>query len=126
MRGCAENDRFCTKNDEYCTKNDGIQLAADRQRFPSGNGTLALLAAWLHENGDFLLGVYTAAGNETCSTGGRRVPGEPNARGVPGSCDGVTAAVCLPQCKSSHSSIENQAVLPLKNDDFGKMMILVK
>ena len=74
----------------------GGELAAVRRRFPSGNGSLAELAMWLHAR-QFLLGAYTAAGNETCSTGGRSIPGEPGARGVPGGCDGVTPEICLPQ-----------------------------
>jgi alpha-galactosidase len=97
-------------------RTDGGELAADRRRFPSGNGTLAELAAWLHGNGDFLLGVYTAAGNETCSAGGRNIPGEPNARGVPGSCDGVTAAVCLPQYQRDADTMTGWGIDAVKLD----------
>ena len=50
---------------------------ADPERFPSG--TLKPLADWLHAR-NFSFGMYTSAGNETCSTGGRRIPGEPGAR----------------------------------------------
>ena len=57
-------------------------MRADTQRFPSGS--LKPLADWLHDR-NFSFGMYTALGNETCSTGGRRVPGNPQARGVPGS-----------------------------------------
>jgi len=49
-------------------------LEWDPERFPSGMPTLI---DWLHEKG-FKFGLYTSAGNETCSSGGR-----PNA--VPGS-----------------------------------------
>jgi alpha-galactosidase len=55
---------------------------ADPARFPSG--TLKPLADWLHAR-NFSFGMYTSAGNETCSTGGRAIPGEPRARGVSGS-----------------------------------------
>ena len=84
-------------------------LAADTTRFPSGNGTLAEIASWLHAR-HFLLGAYVTAGNETCSTGGRRIPGEPNARGVPGSCDGVTPEVCLPQYQRDASTLTGWGV----------------
>ena len=49
------------------------RLMWDTQRFPSG---LPALIDWLHEQG-FRFGLYTSAGNETCSSGGRpgRVPG---------------------------------------------------
>ena len=57
-------------------------MRADPNRFPSG--TLEPLANWLHAR-NFSFGVYTALGNETCSTGGRIIPGSPDARGVPGS-----------------------------------------
>ena len=57
-------------------------MRADPDRFPSG--TLKPLANWLHTR-KFSFGVYTALGNETCSTGGRTIPGSPDARGVPGS-----------------------------------------
>ncbi|KAJ9461397.1 Alpha-galactosidase [Diplonema papillatum] len=49
------------------------QLAWDPARFPAG---IPALAAWLHARG-LKLGVYTSAGNATCSNGGRGgvVPG---------------------------------------------------
>jgi alpha-galactosidase len=45
----------------------------DASRFPSG---IPALADWLHQKG-FLFGLYTSAGNQTCSSGGRpfKVPG---------------------------------------------------
>lgn len=45
----------------------------DSNRFPSG---IPALTAWLHSKG-FLFGLYTSAGNQTCSSGGRpyKVPG---------------------------------------------------
>jgi len=45
----------------------------DPQRFPSG---IPALASWLHARG-FKFGLYTASGNSTCSSGGRKgfVPG---------------------------------------------------
>lgn len=91
------------------------QLAADARRFPSGNGTLAELAAWLHTR-KFLLGAYTAAGNETCSTGGRSIPGEPNARGVPGSCTGVTTDVCMPQYQRDANTLASWSLDAVKLD----------
>ena len=91
------------------------QLAADSRRFPSGNGTLAELAAWLHAR-KFLLGAYTAAGNETCSTGGRFIPGEPGARGVPGSCTGVTTDVCMPQYQRDANTLASWGVDAVKLD----------
>ena len=57
-------------------------IRADPSRFPSGS--LRPLSDWLHQRG-FFFGMYTAAGNETCSTGGRTVPGKPHAQGVPAS-----------------------------------------
>ena len=80
------------------------RLAADTHRFPSGNGTMAELASWLHARG-FQLGLYLAAGNETCSTGGRAVPGEPHARGISGSC----AAGPVPDAASCRSQYEQDA-----------------
>jgi hypothetical protein len=56
-------------------------LRADKNRFPSG--TLKELADWLHAR-NFSMGMYTGAGNRTCSSGGRPVPA-PYSRGVPGS-----------------------------------------
>lgn len=50
------------------------QLTWDTDRFPSG---MPSLIDWLHGEG-FKFGLYTSAGNETCSNGGRdglRVPG---------------------------------------------------
>ena len=47
-------------------------------------GTLKPLADWLHDR-NFSFGMYTSAGYQTCSTGGRQVPGNANARGVSGS-----------------------------------------
>ena len=41
-------------------------MRADPDRFPSG--TLKPLADWLHER-NFTFGMYTSAGNQTCSTG---------------------------------------------------------
>jgi alpha-galactosidase len=48
-------------------------LTWDPDRFPSG---MPALASWLHER-NFSFGLYTSAGNETCSSGGRpiTVPG---------------------------------------------------
>eukprot|EP01062_Namystynia_karyoxenos_P058313 TRINITY_DN49878_c0_g1_i1.p1 TRINITY_DN49878_c0_g1~~TRINITY_DN49878_c0_g1_i1.p1 ORF type:complete len:410 (+),score=114.46 TRINITY_DN49878_c0_g1_i1:77-1306(+) len=48
-------------------------LTWDAGRFPSG---IPALADWLHQRG-LLFGLYTSAGNQTCSNGGRpfRVPG---------------------------------------------------
>jgi alpha-galactosidase len=91
------------------------QLAADRRRFPSGNGTLAELAGWLHAR-QFLLGAYTAAGNETCSTGGRHIPGEPGARGVPGSCTGMTPQECLPQYQRDTNTLAIWGIDAVKLD----------
>lgn len=42
----------------------------DVDRFPSG---IPALTAWLHERGLFF-GLYTSAGNQTCSSGGRPYP----------------------------------------------------
>jgi len=49
------------------------RLTWDASRFPSG---MPALVEWMHER-NFLLGLYTSAGNETCSSGGRpiTVPG---------------------------------------------------
>eukprot|EP00050_Salpingoeca_kvevrii_P000330 m.146006 g.146006 ORF g.146006 m.146006 type:complete len:476 (-) comp10087_c0_seq6:23-1450(-) len=49
------------------------ELVWDSERFPSG---IPALVNWLHERG-FKFGLYTSAGNQTCSSGGRpiRVPG---------------------------------------------------
>jgi alpha-galactosidase len=57
-------------------------MRADPDRFPSGS--LKPLADWLHAR-NFSFGMYTSAGNETCSTGGRTIPGKPGSRGVDGS-----------------------------------------
>lgn len=57
-------------------------MRADPERFTGGS--LKPLADWLHAR-KFSFGMYTSAGEETCSTGGRTVPGKPDARGVPGS-----------------------------------------
>ncbi|ETO10756.1 hypothetical protein RFI_26621, partial [Reticulomyxa filosa] len=51
-------------------------LQADKHRFPSG---IANLTEWLHENG-FLFGLYTNAGDKTCSSG-RRVLKPPGSYG---------------------------------------------
>merc|ERR1712000_462467 len=45
------------------------RLRWDPKRFPSG---MPSLASWLKEEG-FFLGLYTSAGNQTCSSGGRPV-----------------------------------------------------
>ena len=52
---------------------DSGTLTWDTSRFPNG---IPALADWLHNEG-FLLGLYTSAGNETCSNGGRplTIPG---------------------------------------------------
>ena len=52
---------------------DNQTLQWDPERFPSG---LPALIDWLHEK-DFKFGLYTSAGNETCSSGGRphAIPG---------------------------------------------------
>ena len=55
------------------------ELTWDRSRFPSG---IPALIDWLHSR-SFLFGLYTAAGNLTCSTGGRVSP--TGAKGAPGS-----------------------------------------
>ena len=52
------------------------RITWDPSRFPTG---IPALADWLHERG-FLLGLYTSAGNEACSSGGRPIV-------VPGSRD---------------------------------------
>ena len=52
------------------------KLTWDAGRFPSG---LPSLISWLHER-NFRFGLYTSAGNATCSSGGR-----PSAGGAPGS-----------------------------------------
>ena len=59
------------------TSRDGDgKLTWDVERFPSG---MPALTAWLHSRG-FLLGLYTSAGDVTCSSGGRAgsVPGSRN------------------------------------------------
>jgi alpha-galactosidase len=56
-------------------------MRADPDRFPSG--TLKELADWLHER-NFSFGIYTSAGNNACSSGGRSVPNCTTC-GVPGS-----------------------------------------
>ena len=53
------------------------ELTWDRSRFPSG---IPALIDWLHSR-SFLFGLYTAAGNLTCSTGGRVSP--TGAKGAP-------------------------------------------
>ena len=55
------------------------RLTWDPRRFPSG---LPALIQWLHAK-SFLFGLYTAAGNLTCSNGGRVNP--TGAGGAPGS-----------------------------------------
>ena len=45
-------------------------LTWDTVRFPSG---LPALISWLHQKG-FKFGLYTSAGNQTCSSGGRKYP----------------------------------------------------
>ena len=59
---------------------------------------MAELATWLHSRG-FKLGLYMTAGNETCALGNRHIPGEPHARGIPGSCAAgpPTATSCRQQ-----------------------------
>ena len=49
------------------------ELTWDAGRFPSG---LPTLISWLHSQG-LKFGLYTSAGNQTCSSGGRpyKVPG---------------------------------------------------
>ena len=54
-------------------------LTWDAERFPSG---IPALAKWLGARG-FKLGIYTSAGNQTCSSGGRPRP-------IPGSRDHYT------------------------------------
>merc|ERR1711871_367406 len=72
---------------ENVTRSDDGLMVADPRRFPSG--TLKELATWLHER-NFSFGMYTSVGQQTCSTGARTVPGNPTARGVPGSCSDVS------------------------------------
>jgi hypothetical protein len=50
-------------------RNSSGHLTWDTQRFPSG---MPALADWLHQR-HFKLGLYTSAGNQTCSSGGRPV-----------------------------------------------------
>ncbi|ETO07252.1 hypothetical protein RFI_30140, partial [Reticulomyxa filosa] len=58
------------------TRDADGNLQADKHRFPSG---IANLTEWLHENG-FLFGLYTSAGDKTCSSG-RRVFKPPGSYG---------------------------------------------
>jgi alpha-galactosidase len=58
----------------YTERASNGSLTWDPFRFPSG---IPALTQWLHDRG-FLFGLYTSAGNVTCSSGGRRQP-------VPGS-----------------------------------------
>ncbi len=67
---------------EATSRAEDGSMRADPDRFPSG--TLKELADWLHDKG-FLFGMYTSIGYQTCSTGGRTIPGVPDARGVNGS-----------------------------------------
>ena len=57
---------------EATTRDESGAMRADPDRFPSG--TLKELADWLHDR-NFKFGMYTSAGNQTCSTGGRAVAG---------------------------------------------------
>jgi alpha-galactosidase len=80
---------------ENITRSADGHMVADAHRFPSG--TLKPLATWLHER-NFSFGMYTSVGDETCSTGGRTIPGKAGARGVPGSCqlgDKKSGAACF-------------------------------
>mmetsp|Transcript_6395 Transcript_6395/g.15706 ORF Transcript_6395/g.15706 Transcript_6395/m.15706 type:complete len:374 (+) Transcript_6395:67-1188(+) len=76
---------------EATTRAPDGTMRADPKRFPSG--TLKELADWVHSKG-LKLGMYTSAGNETCSTGGRFDPGH---KGVPGSCTANSGSACMPQ-----------------------------
>jgi len=93
-------------------------MTADPKRFPSG--TLKELADWLHSR-NFSLGMYTSAGDETCSTGQRSVPGQPQARGVPGSCsnvptDKMSAAACRPSYERDAKTFASWGVDYIKLD----------
>ncbi len=57
----------------YPRDNTTGKLTWDVSRFPSG---IPALISWLHER-NFTFGLYTSAGNQTCSNGGRsvRIPG---------------------------------------------------
>jgi alpha-galactosidase len=57
----------------YSRDNVTNQLTWDTDRFPNG---MDGLASWLHER-NFKFGLYTSAGDATCSSGGRpiTVPG---------------------------------------------------
>ncbi len=74
------------------------ELTWDTERFPSG---LPSLIEWLHSK-SFLFGLYTAAGNLTCSNGGRVNP--TGAGGAPGSGGSTAAGMPTPEHYATDAS----------------------
>lgn len=88
----------------------------DTNRFPSG---LPTLIQWLHDR-DFLFGLYTSAGNETCSTGGRST----EQRGIPGSCPSPNNTFSAVFCQESYD--RDASTFASWNVDFIKLDWCIK